>query len=95
MSESTYAYLQHGMRFYFSSRYNQQRFMKRLKANRELHAERFYRRYGVSLGNYALADLMLYREIEKRGFRLELEQSGGDAACLEKLEFMGHVQVKK
>jgi len=69
--------------------------MSRLKENRIIHSERFCRRYGMPLSNYAMADLMLYREIEKRGFRIEIEESGGTAQCLDQLECTVLVRVKR
>ena len=94
LAESFYRVEMHGVRFYFSSRFNQQRFMARLQENRKIQAERFERRYHVRMTNYTLADILLYRSIEKRGFRI-VDEMGGEATCPEQLESMVHVQAVK
>lgn len=94
LAESTYYYCAHGLRFYFSSRFNQERFMARLTANYQEHEAKFEKRYHVQLKSYTLPDILLYSQIESRGFRI-VDENGGEATCPEQLEFMVRVQVAK
>lgn len=56
--------------FCFSSEKHLQKFKARLKDNRDYINKSLSRRFGVDINVNCLADILLYRKIETRGFLL-------------------------
>lgn len=55
-------------RYVFSSELYKNKFIERIKENRETINSSLSNRFGFKIKNDILADLVLYRKIEKRGF---------------------------
>lgn len=62
-----------GIDFYFSSEFNKQRFLRDCKIFVTMESMKLYSRYKIPI-NFDLFLLMAkYRSIEKRGFRVEID----------------------
>lgn len=73
--------------FKFSSEYNQNNFVNKLKANREKINNSLTKRFNLSVEVDLLADIKLYQSIEKRGFLLAIESE--NVTCLNTIKLNG------
>lgn len=54
--------------YVFSSKFNVERFRKKIDENREFISQSLSKRFNINIVNNVLSDLRLYITIEKRGF---------------------------
>lgn len=76
------------VQFCFSSKRYLIKFERQLNMNRIAVADKFYKRYGIVLDCTLLADLMLYKSIEKRGYQIVI--NGVVYKCQENLILNGN-----
>lgn len=74
--------------FVFSSLLHKQKFEERLKENRDTINYSLTKRFGVKIDVSPLADVVLYKKIETRGFLIVVKD--GKAACPDVLKFVGN-----
>jgi hypothetical protein len=82
-----------GLTYYFSSKINARKFNERIENNRVEINLKMRARFHVDTDFKALADLLLYRSIEKRGFYIENDK--GVALCQENLIYGGEIPILK
>lgn len=70
LKESKYSISYEGIEYFFSSRVYLDKFEKELEDNRNQY-NKFFSRKDLELNTKTLADISLYRIIEKRGFRVK------------------------
>lgn len=68
LENSEYKSTQNGLTFVFSSQLYKDKFESRVKENRDIINYSLTKRFGISIDVSTLADVVLYRKIEKRGF---------------------------
>lgn len=73
--------------FVFSSQPHLDKFESRLKTNRETINYSLTKRFGFSVNVSTLADVVLYKKIETRGFLIEVEEV--EYKCLKSLKLDG------
>lgn len=76
-----------GVTFKFSSRLYMNKFTEKLEENREIVNYSSTRRYGFKVVTNGIADVLLYRKIEKRGFLIV--DADGNEITPETLKFEG------
>lgn len=79
--------------FVFSSNLYKEKFLAKLEMNRSEVSEALSKRYGCTVINNTLADLKLYKTIEKRGFLLYKEQV--KVECLSNITLDGNRMIIK
>lgn len=87
IKESPYCFTIGRMKFFFSSRFYLNNFMKRYQLEKDKFnnaLNNIYKHCFDLSGDY-LAWVRLYTQIEKRGFYIQLD--GSDITCLENLHF--------
>ena len=84
---SPYRYTVDGLTYMFSSRPHLDKFKKKLKENRDIINYSFTRRFNVSVNVSQLADVVLYRKIETRGFLIVTGE--GKELCQNNMEYGG------
>lgn len=89
---STYFYIIDDITFYFSSEYNRNRFVRDYKKERLKIDKSLSNRFDVDINTSILADLRLYRDVEKRGFHV---LKGGEVLCEENLELDIVLETKR
>ena len=67
---SHYKYEVNGLTFYFSSQRYLKNFKQKLEENRDVINYSLTKRFGIDICVNTLADIVLYKKIEKRGFRI-------------------------
>lgn len=85
--KETFAYEDGTIEYVFSSQLNKQRFITRLKENREKINTSLSNRFNMNIKLNKLADLKLYTQVEKRGFLIKVD--GEAVECLDFLELVG------
>ncbi|MBP5362726.1 MAG: hypothetical protein J6Y71_06890 [Ruminococcus sp.] len=80
LKKSPYRVIESGNTFVFSSELHAQKFRERLREKRELINFSLSNRFNVAICFDIIADIMLYKEIEQRGFLIITE--GGECKCL-------------
>lgn len=70
IEDSIYYTDRKGLRFYFSSEFNKQRFLNSLEEYIKNENRKLTNRYKVSIDLVQYMALSLYKKIEKRGFRV-------------------------
>lgn len=65
---SEYRHTVDGLTFVFSSRLHLEKFKKKLKQNREIINYSLSKRFNMGINVSQLADIVLYKKIETRGF---------------------------
>lgn len=83
-----------GLWFVFSSENHIKKFKERLDKSRDKISASLSNRFNIFIQCDAIADIMLYREIEKRGF-LIITAEGEKITCLNKVQFVGGKLTKK
>lgn len=79
--------------YVFSSELHKQKFIERVKDNRENINSKLTKRYGIEIENNILADLILYKSVETRGY---LVINGvGEKLCKETVKLDGVKVTKK
>lgn len=71
--------------FVFSSQTHKEKFQKQLKTNRDTVNYSLSKRFKFKIDVSPLADVVLYRRIETRGFLIVSKE--GNIECLQKLAF--------
>lgn len=90
LTKSPYRITQKGVTFVFSSQPHLMKFESRLKTNRDTVNYSLTKRFGFSVDVSTLADVVLYKKIETRGFLIEVEEV--EYKCLKSLK-LGGVKV--
>ena len=94
LSKSTFTTTLDDITFIFSSRLHKTKFKEKCDINRVTFAEKFFKKYGVEVATYSLADILLYESIETRGFMIVLND-GGVVTCLNDLILNGGKATKR
>lgn len=81
------------MLLHFSSKKNMEKFHERIKEQRTTLKHSLKNRFKLDINSNILADITLYRNIEKRGFCITL-MNGDVITCQEEL-VLGGLRVKK
>lgn len=81
------------IKYKFSSLLYKDKFITRLKGNRETINGSLSKRFGIELSNNVLCDLKLYSSIEKRGFLVETKE--GYYECLNIIKLDGQNKIQK
>lgn len=87
LSISPYRYTVNGLTFMFSSKTHLDKFKKKLKENRDIINYSLTRRFNISVNVSQLADIVLYRKIETRGFLIVTGE--GKELCQNSITFIG------
>jgi hypothetical protein len=93
LSESTYSLCLDNITYVFSSISYMAKFQNQYIFNREDFAKKLYARYGLKIHFNVLADILLYRKIEKRG--CYILDCRGDEICLETQNLIGMLLIQK
>ena len=93
LPKSTFRTTVDGLTFVFSSRLHLEKFNKRLKENRDIINYSLSRRFNISVDVSRLADIVLYKKIETRGFLIVTNE--GFNLCQENLKFFGGTATSK
>lgn len=84
LKESEYTISNSEVVFFFSSELYLNKFMDGYKENRKKYQNKFNKNHETQLNFNTLYDILLYKEIEKRGFRVTLNGMEIGYASLEK-----------
>lgn len=93
LQRSTYRTTVNGLTFVFSSRLHLDKFTSKLKENRDIINYSLTRRFGFTIDVSQLADIVLYKRIETRGFLIVTNE--GKELWQEGLKFVGGKATKK
>ena len=80
--------------FVFSSALYRSKFIERYEEHRKLISSAMSKRYGFSINNNLIADIKLYKTIEKRGFLL-ITGKGELLSCQEDIILNGESLMKQ
>lgn len=83
INESTYSVCVNGIVYYFSSQLYKRKFIERYRKEREILNSKLSKKYKIQIDVNILSDFILYSNIEKRGFKLEI--NGRVYRCLDNL----------
>ena len=86
--ESTYSYKVDNMTFYFSSRVYCEKFEKRYETFWLEEQKKLELKYNASIKCKSLMLIKLYTMIEKRGFRVEIDDKNIENVPLFKIEYV-------
>ena len=95
LKESTYYFNNGSMVFFFSSMLYLTKFRERYKKNRENMGYTFEARHGIKFNCDDFYDLVLYKQIEKRGFRVKSQPTGEVFECLNNIILDGEIKTLK
>jgi YHS domain-containing protein len=87
LTKSTYTYKDGGLTYVFSSKLHLDKFKKKLKENRDIINYSLSKRFNVNVKVSQLADIVLYKKIETRGFLIYTVE--GKEICQESVTFVG------
>ena len=87
LKNSCYRTTVDGLTFVFSSKSHLDKFRKKLKENREIINYSLTKRFKVTVNVSQLADIVLYRKIETRGFLILTNE--GNTICQRNVKFDG------
>lgn len=87
LQRSTYRTTVNGLTFVFSSRLHLDKFKKKLQENRDIINYSLTRRFNVTVDVSQLADIVLYKKIETRGFLIVTNE--GNELWQENLRYVG------
>lgn len=87
LSISSYKHTVNGLTFVFSSKLHLDKFKKKLKENRDIINYSLTKRFNVPVDVSQLADIVLYRKIETRGFLIVTCE--GKELCQNNITFGG------
>ncbi len=88
LSKSPYFVKNSTATFYFSSNLHLEKFISRCATNRSSINNSLKKRFGFNIEMNAIADIILYKKIENRGFRIKTHD-GGLANCLDNIILSG------
>lgn len=84
---SEYRHTVGGLTFVFSSRLHLEKFIKKLEENRDILNYSLSKRFNIPVDISELADIVLYRKIETRGFLILTNE--GNELCRKSLSYYG------
>ena len=84
---STFRTTVNGLTFVFSSKPHLDKFVNKVNENRDIVNYSLTRRFNVAVDVSQLADIVLYRKIETRGFLIVTNE--GIELCRENLKYVG------
>lgn len=87
LSKSEYRYTINRVTFVFSSQLHLDKFVDRLKSNRDIINYSLTKRFNIEVDVSTLADVVLYKKVETRGFLIEVEDE--EITCLKSLKCNG------
>ena len=87
LSVSSYRCTIDGLTYVFSSKLHLDKFKKKLKENRDIINYSLTRRFNLSVDVSQLADIVLYRKIETRGFLIVTGE--GNELCQNNITYVG------
>lgn len=93
LKRSTYRTTVDGLTFVFSSRLHLDKFKQKYRENRDIVNYSLTRRFNVNVDVSQLADVVLYRKIETRGFMIVSNE--GSELWLDHLKFVGGKVTQK
>lgn len=93
LSESHFRTTQNGVVFVFSSQLYLDKFIARLQENRDIINFSLTKRFGLTVNVSTLADVVLYKRIEKRGFLIVIGDK--EITCQKSLICVGSNVMKK
>lgn len=87
LEKSEYKCTHNGLTFVFSSQQHLNSFEKKRKQNREMINYSLSKRFKISIDVSTLADVVLYKKIETRGFLIEGQ--GDKMQCVKHITYAG------
>ena len=84
---SSYRHTVDGLTFVFSSQLHLDKFKKKVKENRDVINYSLTRRFNLKVDVAQLADVVLYRKIETRGFLIITGE--GQELCQKSIKYVG------
>ena len=87
LSISEYRLPVNGITYVFSSQLHLNKFKERLKENRKAISQSLSNRFNIHIDLSTLADLVLYRKIETRGFLIVVKED--NVECLNDITYAG------
>ena len=93
LKKSTFKTTINGLTFVFSSRLHLDKFKKKVRENRDIVNYSLTRRFNVDVDVSQLADIVLYKKIETRGFLIVTNE--GKELWQENLKFVGGTATRK
>ena len=92
-TKSHYRHTLNGVTFVFSSQLHLDKFKDRFESNRKTINTSLSKRFNFSINVPTLADIVLYRKIETRGFLIEVKDE--KVTCVNNITFDGGMANKK
>lgn len=87
LEQSTFRYTDNGLTYVFSSKLHLQKFKSKLSESRDIVNYSLSKRFNFPVDVSQLADLVLYRKIETRGFLILTSE--GKLLCQNSIKFVG------
>lgn len=87
LTMSMYRYKVGNLTFVFSSKLHLDKFKKKLKENRDIINYSLTKRFNIAVDVSQLADVVLYRKIETRGFLIVTGE--GNELCQNNITYVG------
>ena len=87
LNVSSYRYTVDGLTYVFSSKLHLNKFKKKLKENRDIINYSLTKRFNIAVDVSQLADVVLYRKIETRGFLIVTGE--GSELCQNSITYVG------
>ena len=84
---SPYTYTLNNLKFVFSSKTHLDKFKKKVKENRDIINYSLTKRFNINVDVSQLADIVLYRKIETRGFLIYT--CNGVEICQKNITYIG------
>lgn len=93
LERSSYRCTIDGLTFVFSSRLHLDKFKAKYREHREIIANSLTRRFNIAVDVYRLADIVLYKKIETRGFLIVTHE--GIKLWQENIIYVGGTAIHK
>lgn len=93
LTKSTFTETVNGLTFVFSSQLHLDKFLSKLHENRDIVNYSLSRRFNLSVDVSQLADIVLYKKIETRGFLIVTNE--GKQLCRENLKYVGGTVIQR
>lgn len=87
LTNSHYKHKIEDLTYVFSSKLHLEKFVKKLQENRDIINYSLSKRFGYSVDVSQLADLVLYKKIESRGFLIISDR--GNSLCKDHIKYAG------
>lgn len=87
---SPYHYTAEGIKYFFSTTINREKFINNYQANRKELKNKFDKKLKLNLNANQMYDIDLYKRVESRGFYITVE---GKEICLNTLTFVGKIKT--